>query len=288
MLIRTILVAVSGGVASAGVVDTACRLARRFHSHLEGLHIVGPSLAPAYAAVSLPLTGMLGEARLTETGDAATAARRLFDTAIARYALPRRGSAPLGALSGQWEASASWREDMAADSTAFAQRARLFDLIVLGRSTRAIGQPSGRTIEQALLHAGRPVLVVPSSALAKLGDIAVVAWNDTPEASRALSAAMPLLMEASETHILCFGDMQIGTVIEQLAWYGVRATGHRFPPLAEQRVETGELLLAVTRDFQADLLVMGAYSHAPWWESLFGGATREVLSKNSIPILLVH
>lgn len=287
MPIRTILVPVGGSASSIGAVDTACRLARRFRSHLEGLHIAGPSLAPACAAAKPPLTGMHGEARLAEIGDAA-AARRFFDAAIARHALPRSDSPEPCAPNLPWEASASWHEDMIADSAAFAQRARLFDLIVLGRSTCAIGQPTSRTIEHALLHAGRPVLVVSSSALAKLGDIVVVAWNDTPEASRALSAALPFLMEASETHVLCFGDMQIGNVIRQLAWYGVRATGHRFPPLAEQRVETGELLLAVTRDFQADLLVMGAYSHAPWWEFLFGGATREVLTKNSFPILLAH
>src|SRR5689334_4800255 len=107
-----------------------------------------------------------------------------------RHALPRSDSPGPCAPNLPWEASASWHEDMIADSAAFAQRARLFDLVVLGRSTCAIGQPTSRTIEHALLHAGRPVLVVPSSALAKLGDIVVVAWNDTPEASRALSVAL--------------------------------------------------------------------------------------------------
>lgn len=72
----------------------------------------------------------------------------------------------------------------------------------------------------------------------------------------------------------------------QMVWH----PRHRTPlrPLSQQRVETGELLLSVTRDCQADLLVMGAYGHAPWWESVFGGATREVLNKETFPILLAH
>ena len=38
MDIRTILAAVSGGAASAGAIELACRLAQRFSSHLEGYH----------------------------------------------------------------------------------------------------------------------------------------------------------------------------------------------------------------------------------------------------------
>ena len=34
-----ILAAVSGGKASAGVIELACRLARRFGSHLEAYHV---------------------------------------------------------------------------------------------------------------------------------------------------------------------------------------------------------------------------------------------------------
>ena len=77
-------------------------------------------------------------------------------------------------------------------------------------------------------------------------------------------------------------------LVEQLRWYGVNADAHRFPPLSQQRVETGDLLLPATRDCQADLLVMGAYGHRPWWESWFGGATHEVLNKESFPILFAH
>ncbi|HEX7969250.1 MAG TPA: universal stress protein, partial [Stellaceae bacterium] len=205
------------------------------------------------------------------------------DAAVARHALP------LGdAAASSWEASASWREATGLDTAAVARRARLFDLVVVGRSSRAVREPSSMTIERTLLTAGRPVLVAASTALEKLGDIVAVAWNDTPEASRALGAALPFLMQASETHILCFGDMRMDDLIQQLAWYGVRAVGHRFRPLSEQRAETGELLFSATRDCRADLLVMGAYGHAPWWELLFGGATREVLNKNSFPILLAH
>ena len=286
MQLRTILVAVSGGAASQEAINAACRLARRFESHLEGMHVAVHPEVPNWPA-SRTATRALSDAIRREADAAAATARQMFDAAADRHGLPlidaeRRSSVSI------WGASACWRQETGLDTRAVARRARLFDLVVLGRSSRAVRQASSLTVEHTLLEAGRPVLVVGAPALEKLGDAIALAWNDTAQASRALSAAMPLLKDASRTHILCFGDARMGELLQQLEWYGIRATGHRFPPLSRQRVETGELLLAATRDCQADLLVMGAYGHAPWWESLFGGATREVLNKESFPILLAH
>ena len=37
-----------------------------------------------------------------------------------------------------------------------------------------------------------------------------------------------------------------------------------------------------------DLLVMGGYSHAMWFEFIFGGATQSMLLSSKIPILISH
>ncbi len=50
----------------------------------------------------------------------------------------------------------------------------------------------------------------------------------------------------------------------------------------------GVQLLAVTEEYEADLLVMGAYGHGPTRELVFGGATRTVLKHMSTPVLLSH
>jgi nucleotide-binding universal stress UspA family protein len=289
MQFRTILVAVSGGSASRGVLDTACGLARRFNSHLEALHVrPDPSDMPLLG-VRPSSTGALAEVMMREAVEAAAAAHKAFERAVERHGLPLCNAPPPDhAPATAATASACWREEVGFSPAAVTRRARLFDLVVLGRSGRVVREHSSTTIEDTLLGAGRPVLVAASSALDKLGDAVAIAWNDTPEASRALSAAMPFLTQASATHVLCFGEMRMDDLERQLAWYGVRAVGHRFPPLSEQRVETGELLLSATRDCGADLLVMGAYGHAPWRETLFGGATRDVLNKSLFPVLLTH
>ena len=50
----------------------------------------------------------------------------------------------------------------------------------------------------------------------------------------------------------------------------------------------GDVLVAYTNSHQADVLVMGAYGHARWREFILGGATKSLLSKPPLPILLSH
>ena len=50
MSIRTILAAVSGGSATAGAINLACQVARRFGAHLEGFHVLPDPTAVFVAA----------------------------------------------------------------------------------------------------------------------------------------------------------------------------------------------------------------------------------------------
>ncbi len=75
-------------------------------------------------------------------------------------------------------------------------------------------------------------------------------------------------------------------LIDYLAAHGVAAQHHRALPV--KGVGAGEQLLAEARDAGADLLVMGAYGHQAWRETLFGGATREVVGTSLLPVLLAH
>ena len=55
MAIRTILVPLSGGAATDGAIETACRLAHRFGAHIEALHVRADpreTLAPLGAEIT--------------------------------------------------------------------------------------------------------------------------------------------------------------------------------------------------------------------------------------------
>jgi nucleotide-binding universal stress UspA family protein len=171
-------------------------------------------------------------------------------------------------------------------SVKLADRARLFDLMVLGRSGRVTDEPYSDAIEEALLSSGGPVLVAPVEAPAALGESIALAWNNSPEAAKAVAAAMPLLVGAREVHVFSVGETGADALAKHLAWYGVRAVTEAVYPV--KGVGPGELVLAAARDHACDLLVMGGYGRAPWREMLFGGATRQIVGTSLLPLLLSH
>ena len=50
--------------------------------------------------------------------------------------------------------------------------------------------------------------------------------------------------------------------------------------------DVGTVLLDTATELSADLLVLGAYSHARFTEAIFGGVTRRVLREAKVPTLM--
>jgi nucleotide-binding universal stress UspA family protein len=289
MELRTILAAVSGGSASVGAIEVACQLARQFNSHVEAFHVqldpreIAMAVADPFGA---PAVGMFIDEAVRQSVEIRAKARAVFDDAVKRHELPIYDRSPSPGSVWSHRASAGWREDKGYSPTAVASRARLFDLLVLGRSGRVVDQPYSDSIEQALLASGRPVLIAPAKPPSVLGATIAVAWNDTPESAKALAAAMPFLVRAQRVFVLSVGPTAAAELAEQLAWYGIRATADAIDAI--KGVGPGEAVLAAARDRDADLLVMGGYGRTPWRELLFGGATREVVGTSLLPVLLAH
>jgi len=289
MAICTILVPLSGGAATDGAIETACRLAQRFGAHLEALHVgadprdslplLGPDISASVSTELIAMAMRESEARLAK-------AKASFDAAIRRHALPLATKPPgMGQLAGS--PSAEWRSEIGNAAELIPWRARFNDLVVLGQSGRVVDEPSTEIPEETILHGGRPVLLAPVRPVAPIGEIVAIAWNDSAEAARAVAASLPFLRPAREVHILTAGDGEERFHLSAyLAWHGVVGTGRRLRSLTG--IGTGEALLAAARGCGADLLVMGGYGRAPWREMIFGGATRQIIGASRLPILLCH
>lgn len=170
---------------------------------------------------------------------------------------------------------------------------RAADLIVIGQGELATHVISG---------SGRPVLVVPAAPVPpQVGRRILLSWDGGREAARALQLALPLLRQADEVAIaVCEVAADEHTVADALAadprpWLlrhgvtaslAVHAVDHQ--RRMNRRHEVGERLLALAAGMQADLLVMGAYGHSRFRESLLGGVTRTVLEVMTLPVLMAH
>ncbi|HEX6015975.1 MAG TPA: universal stress protein, partial [Geminicoccaceae bacterium] len=140
-----------------------------------------------------------------------------------------------------------------------------------------------KPIHHVVLSAGGPVLMLPRAEagqrqLQRLGHRALVAWNGSREAARALKDALPFLAAAGEQVAV-----RLDAAAALLKRHGAPVTAKQIPPGAG---DAGATLLGAADAEGADLLVMGAYGHSRLRELVLGGATREVLRDARVPVLL--
>lgn len=291
MTFKTILAAASGGSASDGTIELACRFARRFGAHLEAFHAKpDPRDLFAYSTDSFG-NSMSGDFvdRFVQDSDAIAAKTKASFMATAAKHQIEISAAPSAGLPETISASATWREEVGYAATLVSRRARFFDLVVLGRSERVVDQPHTDVVEQTLINSGRPVLVSPAQPPADIGQNIAIGWNGSAVATRALAASLPFLADARSVSVITIGDRHQGSaaaLIEYLGWHGIAAK-HRHMATVDG-AGVGQQLLSAAHDENANLLVMGGYGQVPWREFLFGGATRDVVGASLLPVLLTH
>lgn len=208
----------------------------------------------------------------------------------------QRARAAFDAARAQGRGRLQWAElPPSAGMPAFVQQALYADLLVLGqRLPRGDDMPDvpADFVESVLVASGRPAIVVPHIGLPEtVGRNVLVAWKETREAARAVSAALPLLQAADAVHVLVgaeradAGASASSSIEDWLGHHGVKPKLHRFDAGA---ADAGDLLLSEAAARSADLLVMGCYGHARAREWMLGGASRTVLQTMTLPVLMAH
>jgi nucleotide-binding universal stress UspA family protein len=166
------------------------------------------------------------------------------------------------------------------------------DLCVVSRSEQA-GLDEGDiflTLAEAVVTAAScPVLVLPDNPPAALGRNILVAWKPRREAARALRDALPLLHAADNVIVTTISDAASEESVASLQAF-LRAHGIRADVRRDQGSDgrAGEILLDQAARLGCDTLVMGAYGHSRFRELVLGGATRYVLERAPICVVMSH
>lgn len=172
--------------------------------------------------------------------------------------------------------------------------ARMADVVVM-----ASGEQHGRArrelVEDVLFKSGRPLLLLPPSASRDVGfERILIAWNASAEATRAIAGALPLLKAASRVRIVTVdatpskaghSEAPGSELAAYLARRGVEAEVSNLDGLGREhalRLEEAAL------DFDANLIVMGAYGRSRTREFVLGGVTRSLLRASRFPLFLSH
>ena len=170
---------------------------------------------------------------------------------------------------------------------------RLFDITVLG-----VGAANDEDLEleyhpdRIALMSGRPVLVIPAEyQIEELGEIAMVCWDGSRAAARALFEAMNILETKSIVEIVSVDADEINLgksdalLAEMLHRHSVEAKVTR---LNSGKKTVSEVLMKHALDAECSILVLGAYEHSKFRENLFGGTTTKIVQDTQVPILVAY
>jgi nucleotide-binding universal stress UspA family protein len=280
MTYRSLLVLLDHTPACAARTECAMRLAKQLDCHLVGLaptDLIDLPTAPKAAASLAEYAALVWDALRDQAERAADAFRDACHAA-------------------QLESHEAVIDE-ANKTDSLVRHARCSDLTVLTQADPAAPNHavSKDLVESVILHSARPTLVLPyAGRFEKIGSRVLVAWNDSREAARALSDALPLLQRASRVEVTAWVEAntgenkavrtQLGALQQWLMWHGVAAK------IQVETLGTGitEAILSSAADSNADLIVMGAYGHARWTERVLGGATRGLLDSMTVPVLMSH
>jgi len=276
---KTMLVDINATSGAAARIDFAIRLARTHQAHLVGLTQTGIFRflreAEAPGVDFGTLTPLFEQLRYDADERAAQFDERVRQAGVASFE-HRIGDEDVG--------------------TALASQAMYADLVIVSQRDPAdvAAALDAAVPEYVAMNAPCPVLVLPcASAAVPAFERILVAWNDSPEAARAVRQALPLLMAAKEVGVAVIdredggrvrGPGGAGDITQFLARHGVAADVHH----QSTDGDVAQRLLALADQRGAGLLVMGCYGHSRFRELLLGGVSRTILRRMNLPILMAH
>lgn len=260
------------------IADAAFSLARRFDALVEGVyaytapadqvHLYYEDAGLAYDSVFLKEAERISEDRLN-------AAKQTF----AKLAKSHGG------------VETSFVSSDGGVTNGVAARGRIADVAVVGMAAEADPYPWEEVRDAALFHTGGPALVMPDQPISEsFGQTIVVGWKNGREAARALQAAKPFMQMAEKIVIVSAGEDAVtrDELKDVEAYVSLSHANVTSKRVGGGQPDAAVLLLNEAGKEENVLLVMGAYSHWRWTESVFGGVTDHVLKNTQVPVLMAH
>ncbi len=268
------------------VADHAAWAALRLGAPLEFLHVIDRHPEVAQAVDHSGAIGVDAQEQLLETLTEVDAARSRDAREAGRLFLRRlRERAQLAGVT-----QADVRQRLGDLQDTLAEQEASVRLFVLGRrgaSAHATQRDLGRNVERVVRALHRPVLTVTDDFRAPERVLLAFDGGAVTRRGVVMLAESPLFRGLS-IHLLMSGRpgrdaaRQLQWAEQTLQAAGLQADSALVPGDAETVIARTVL----ERDI--DLLVMGAFAHAPWRRWLFGSRTLDLLRAARIPVLLLR
>jgi nucleotide-binding universal stress UspA family protein len=274
MTIKTVAAILTQTETAKVVLDTAIAIAAENDAHVVGLHAEAIDPPPVMSPFDLPDSSVIAA---------------LYDVAAQQSKVLEvqfNEAVRLGGVVGTWRVI---RGGVASASQGVVSASRIADLVVAGQPQQ--GRVS--ELDDVLFESGRPVLFIPYiTKQARPFNRVLIAWDGSRESTRAIFDALPLLKKAAEVEIFSVDPLDAGPqatvltgtdIAEALDRHGLKISVNS---QQSEKLPIYSVIENRCSDFAADLLIMGAYSHARIRERLFGGVTHTLLQSMTVPVLM--
>ena len=286
-MIKIILVPLDGTERAAEVLDTALIVASRFDAHIRAVHVRERSGEP-FAFSEMPASYREEYRKMTgkAVDSKVNTVQQQFDDFVERAGIKKMRRPGMSV-----QISASLQILKGDAETELARESRLADVVAMSRPTKhRIGGPAvGELHEALMLRSGKPVLIVPPSPdwQPHKVDHAAIGWNDSVEASRALSMTLPWLAQMKKVSVLVSKKREedVERLTRYLKRHGCKSDYH---VIEGRGSNVGKKMLATCGEIGAEFLVVGGFSHARTRQRLFGGVTSHLLSHTNIITVMAH
>jgi nucleotide-binding universal stress UspA family protein len=175
------------------------------------------------------------------------------------------------------------------------RRALYADLCLAGSAMLANEALRTSVMDGCLFEARKPVLMCRKGHdVSKKPECVMVAWDSKVEVSQSVHHALDILRAAGNVHVVLVdpqvsgdqnGEEPGSDIATYLARQGANVTVDRLPGGGR---DVAEVLTQHASDIQADLIVMGAYSHSRLRELVFGGVTKSLTDSRPMPLFLAR
>ncbi len=289
MPIKYIIAPVRGDGKGESVLGLAMAIGRKFDAHIDVLHV--HAKPEDMIPFGVPVPQMFRQTIMDAAGNIAhqeeERLRAIFDDYCARHGAE---FVPLDASECPPDRlTISWREEAGKQVSVIRDLGPLADLIVLARPD-ADSELGMNSLMCSLFDVRKLTAVAPPRESESVGEHIAIAWNGSGEAARAVTAALPLFLQAQAVTILMAPDESTSAKTDAdlrryLCLYGIQPESRTFKI---GRRDIGGPLLDAARKAGADMVVMGAFGAERRRELVLGGVTQYVIEHSDLPLVMAH
>lgn len=274
---KDILVLCDSNDSNSYRVDTALSYAKLFKSNVTGLHMIPFPVIPVYGGMYPDGPSYSAAYQMDKAKEHAKELEDTFVSAAKSSDIPY-----------DWKVIEGLNLDFVIEN------ARYFDLVIAPYAYSHYGEEISHHLSDYFSTSiGRPLLILPDlKKVFKPPKKIVIAWNESHEAARAVHDALPILREAEKIQIVSvskndkdekYNMIRCEQLQRHLSHHGIFTDA--FAPDKSPK-GAGYTIYESALEYNAELIVMGAYGHSRFREIMLGGTTKYLIQNSTLPLLV--